>query len=282
MESISIKLLPGENAIDLVVDGLDKAEVSFGGCRVRQPYYSAMAPMVVPPSGYNALDCIFISIDVPWPACAVVTSDTLTAYAAIFSIGLRTRRAEFALESTLSYLSKRNFSLRISCFSSGVSFIKRINRLRIFCSTAAFHVRGYTNFHRDCCFGSDWITLASKMHKNAHNKPESVHEMIELHRNYIYKSAKRILYCCGSISIKLAFEKMMAVIHDIRILLEGNLKRNDTLEDALSDHEVWAHLESLMSQYDTCIRSLRAVKDSNPIPGSDDEGLLARFLDSIL
>lgn len=282
MDSISIKLLPGENAIDLAIDGLDKAEVSSGGCRVRQPYYSAMAPMVVPPSGYNALDCVFVSIDVPWPACAVVTGDTLTAYAAIFSVGLRIRRAEFALESTLSFLSKRKFNLRIFCFSSGSSFVKRINKLRIFCSTAVFHMRGYSNFHRDCCFGSDWITLASKMHKNAQDKPKSVHEMIELHRNYIYKSAKRILYCCGSISIKLAFERMMGAIHDIRIVLEGHLRRNETLEDVLSDHESWAHFESLMSQYDECIKGLRAIKDRKTIPASDDEGIVARFLDSIL
>jgi len=282
LDSVLIKLLPGENAIDLAVDGLDKAEATSGGSRIRQPYYSAMAPMVVPPSGYNALDCIFLSIDVPWPSCAVVTTDTLTAYAAIFNVGLRTRRVQFALEATLSFLSKRKFNLRVSCFSTESVFAKRISQLRMFCSSAAFHMRGYSDFHRDCCFGSEWVILASKMRSTAQNKSESIHEMIELHRNYIYKAAGRMLSCCGSISIKIAFERMMAVIHDIRNCLDSQLRRNNTLENILLDHEVWKHLEMLMAQYDDCVNSLKAIKNGNTIPASEDEGVVARFLDSIL
>ncbi|KAI8112209.1 hypothetical protein M9434_003533 [Picochlorum sp. BPE23] len=283
-EYLRINLLPGDNALTNVQEAFGVGMEYSDAIRIKAPYYSAMAPVLIPPSGLNAYDCIYVSFEPPWPMGAIFSDETLTAYAAVFNMNLRISRVLFSLKALRRLVSPRDLIRR--SMHTEPEYLVWKSRLRVihsFLFESHRNLDSISQMYKDCCSGASWKRVQHAFdHKSTSDeRPETIHDMIDIHRQYIYDAARLILSCCNAPDINQAINSMLTTILDVRNLIEGQMREMKGLEDVISDNDMWRQLKHHIMAYYDQVERLKRNKSEVPVPVSEEEKILYDMLQNM-
>jgi hypothetical protein len=279
-EQLIVSLLPAENAISLVEEAF-KSKTEFSDVsRIKSPFHSAMQPILVPPTGVHAFDCINVSLDPSWPMAALLSDDILTAYSAILSMNLRLTRAKYALETLRTLCCGRNVMKQLLSFEL-VPWIQNLKSLCSFCFRAARHLDAISQFYASNCCGEHWTVLQSTLTCPIDGNL-TIHDLIKTHREYIYESSGRILTCCSNSNIKNTIQRMLGSILDLKGTLTAKIRKAGDVRSVLADPCSWQDLEREIKQYDLLIATLRGTHSSYEQAITESERNVKIFLQSFL
>lgn len=249
-EHLTACLLPdGENAICLVEDAFRYSTKFSDASRIKAPYMSSMAPMLVPPVGHAAYDCIHVSFVAPGLLGTIISDDTMTAYSAIFNMNIRLRRALLALEAiNRATMMGRHEKMKCARGDFRMPWAERFKTFRVFCLSCAVHLDGVSHMYLACCSGTGWEALQRA------SKAEDIHSLIKLHKQYVYSAAGRITSVCDSPAIKLGLESMLDAVLELRDTIEraggrAALARGHA-EPIFEDPTHWQSIKRLMLKYE--------------------------------
>lgn len=275
---VSVNLLPGENAISMVSEAL-QAEEFYHTSSINYPLFSATAPMIRPPAGYDASDCIFVEFIPSWPMSVVISKDTVTGYAAIFNAQMRLRRCQIASTYIMELCSRMGSSLRLHCLSKGEVIHSRVNAVRLFAFQVLHQMNLLADFYKNCCTIPDWRNILEALNDGDQSRlPTSLFDLLELHRKYIYLAASRIVSLCQHPSLRVEIENLLRIILEHRLYIEGAVRRFGSLENALMDLDTWSHISVVMADYKRHISAIQEYK--HHIAGiSEDERMLTKFIE---
>lgn len=283
VEYLGINLLPGDNALTYVQEAFCVDMEYFDATRIKAPYYSAMAPVLIPPSGLDAFDCIYLSFEPPWPMGAIF-SDTLTAYAAIFNMNLRISRVLYALKALRRLISPRDLIGR-SRHAEPEYFVwtRRLRVIHSFLFESQGNIDSISQMYKECCSGTSWKKVQVALNQNSvpEERPETIHDVIHIHRHYIYDAARRISSCCNAPNINQAIHSMLTTILDMRNLIEGEMRGMKGLEEMLSDNEVWRLLKRHIHAYHDQAEKLMRHRSEAPVPVTVEEKILHNMLQTM-
>ena len=254
---LTASLLPdGENAICLVEDAFSYSTEYSDAIRIKAPYMSSMAPMLVPPVGHAAYDCINVSFHAPGLLGAIISDDTMTAYSAIFSMNIRLRRALIALDTiNRATLMGRHEKMKCARGDFRMPWAERYKTFKSFCLSCGVHLDGVAHMYLACCSGTAWETVERA-------EAEDIHSLIKIHKRYVYSAAGRIISACDSPAIKLGIESMLDAILELRDTIEraggraapsrgaaGGVARGHA-EPIFEDPTHWQNIKRLMLKYE--------------------------------
>ncbi len=267
-QHLTASLLPyGENAISLVEDAFSYSTEYSDAIRIKAPYVSSMAPMLVPPVGHAAYDCINVSFVAPGLLGAIISDDTMTAYSAIFSMNLRLRRALLALD-TINRATMMGRHERMKCARGDfrMPWAERFKTFRAFCLSCSVHLDGVAHMYRACCSGTAWQALehsvsaaqcAETTDMDAWAEAEDIHTLIKVHRRFVYCAAGRITSACDSPAIKVGLESMLDAVLELRDTIEraarsvdGGAAGRGHAEPIFEDPVHWQNIKRLMLVYE--------------------------------
>lgn len=256
-DNLTVSLLPGENPISLVNDAFSRNKEFSDTSRIKPPFHSAMRPMLVPPSGYDAFDCVNLTLQPSWPVAVILSDDTLTAYSAIFSMNLRLKRAMYALQIVQNIFCGRKMVKQSLSFEL-VPWIEHFKVCCSFCHRATRHLDAIAEFYQVNCCGKSWDVLKSMFNCREEGQI-TIHDLIQIHRGYVYQSSGRILTCCNVPSIKHAIEGILDSILNFKGTFEGKLMGSADLESVFTDVDSWQELKQHIKRYDGQIDILKQM-----------------------
>ena len=276
-EKLTVSLLPAENAMSLAHEAFAHSSNFADVSRIKSPFHSAMRPILVPPTGFDAFDCINVSFDPSWPMAVILSDDTLTAYSAIFSMHLRLKRAHHALESIHSLFCGRILVKELSSFE----LVPWIGRFKILCSLrfrASRHLEAILQFYQSHCCGESWNLLRSVCSQPLDGSI-TIHDLIQAHREYIYGITGKMITCCNNPSMTNTIQEMLESILDLKGTLEAKLREANGVKSAVfSDNSSWQDLKRQISKYNRHADTMRGYHSHFEIPVTDDERNMKNFL----
>lgn len=272
-EKLHVSLLPGENAVSLSEEAFAIFAKFSEVPRIKSPYHSAMKPMLVPPTGNNAFDCINLTLQPSWPLAAILSEDTVTAYSAIFCINIRIKRCLLALHYIQNVSCRRGLVKKLLSVEL-VPWIAKFRIFRSFCFRATMHLCAISHYYQMCCSGNSWDFL-----KSIFNRADkiTIHELIKAHRQYVYEASGRIITCSRLPYIKQAIEGMVESILSLKFLLEGKLRFHD-IDSVFADEESWLDLKRFIAKYDGLVDTLRQASLNFTNAYTEDERIVKTFL----
>ena len=266
VEHLTAGLLPeGENAVSIVEDAFSYSTDYSDVIRMKTPYMSSMAPMLVPPTGQAAYDCIHVSFVAPGLLAAIISEDTMTAYSAIFSMNVRLRRALLALE-TMSRATTMGRHEKMKCTRGDfeLPWAERFKTFRAFCLSCHVHLDAIAQMYLACCSGADWNLVERSFSSEAGEldmdhcfEAADVHTLIKIHKRYVYGAASKITSACDSPAIKLGIESMIDAVLELRDTVEQAGRRHDrrldgrhSVQHVFDDLTHWQEIKRLMLAYE--------------------------------
>lgn len=283
-EYLRINLLPGDNALTHVQEAFGIGMGYSDAIRIKSPYYSAMAPVLIPPSGPNAYDCIYVSFEPPWPMGAIFSDDTLTAYAAVFNMNLRISRVLFSLKALRRLVSPRDLISRsMHTEPDNLVWMSRLRVIHLFLFESHRNLDSISQMYKECCSGASWKRVQDALdHVSVSDeRPETIHDMIDIHRRYIYDAARRITSCCSAQDINQAINNMLTTILDVRNLIEGQMREMRGLEEVVSDNDMWRQLKRHIMAYYDQVEILKKNQSELPVAVTEEEKILYNMLQTV-
>jgi len=293
---LTASLLPkGENAVALVEDAFSYGAEDSDAVRIKAPYMSSMAPMLVPPVGHDACDCIHVSFVAPGLLAAIVSEDTLVAYSAIFSMNVRLRRAMLALEAVqrATMMGRRE---KMECVRGDfeLPWAERFKTFRAFCFSCSSHLNAVARMHRACCSGSAWEALRGALEAGAERagavvvaETNDIHTLIQFHKRFVYRAASRITSSCNSPAVKLGLETMFDAVLDLRSALDNPARGvgDRSAQRIFEDPSHWQAIKRAMLAYDrgrVGALKARARSRESRIALTETESILSELLSELL
>jgi len=291
-EHLTASLLPkGENAVALVEDAFSYGAEDSDAVRIKAPYMSSMAPMLVPPVGHDACDCIHVSFVAPGLLAAIVSEDTLVAYSAIFSMNVRLRRAMLALEAVqrATMMGRRE---KMECVRGDfeLPWAERFKTFRAFCFSCSSHLNAVARMHRACCSGSAWEALRGALEAGDERagavvvaETNDIHTLIQFHKRFVYRAASRITSSCNSPAVKLGLEAMFDAVLDLRSALDNPARGvgDRSAQRIFEDPSHWQAIKRAMLAYDrgrVGALKARARSGESRIALTETESILRQLL----
>lgn len=258
---LTASLLPkGEDAVSLVEDAFSYGTEDSEAIRIKAPYMSSMTPMLVPPVGHAAYDCIHVSFLAPGLLSAIISEDTLTAYSAIFSMTVRLRRAMLALQAVqkATMMGRRE---RMECARGDfeLPWAERFKTFRAFCFSCSIHLDAVAQMHCACCSGSAWeavqraLEVGHELAQDADEAHNNIHALIRTHKRFAYRAASRMTSACNSPALKLGLEMMMDALLDLRNAVDSGGRRaggRGGVQSIFEDPFHWQEIKRVMLTYE--------------------------------